>query len=108
MVESVVTREIFDDYLSGMTMDDIAADLNNSYRFTRKRNRWNKFNLRNILHNPVYAGYMRWEDLLIRHDAGNIVSIDEFNEVQRMMASKVRDPNKRNPVFLEMKEPTEA
>lgn len=99
--ESTVARKIFDCYLSGMTMDDIAADLNNSLTFTRNRNRWNKFNLRNILHNPVYAGYMRWEDILIKHDAKTVVSVDEFNRVQELMASKVRDPNKRNPVLIQ-------
>lgn len=99
--ESVIVRGIFDSYLSGKTLDDIAVGLNNSYSFTRKRNRWNKFNLRNILHNPIYAGYMRWEDVLIKHTAERIVTVSEFNEVQRMMAAKVRDPNKRNPMYLD-------
>ncbi len=100
--ESIVAKRIFSDYLSGMTMDDIAANLNNSLTLTRRRNKWNKFNLRNILHNPVYAGYMRWEDILIKHDADAVVTVDEFNTVQNLMASKVRDPNKRNPELIDI------
>lgn len=98
--ESAIVRGIFDSYLSGSTLDDIAADLNNSYTYTRKRNSWNKFNLRNILHNPVYAGYSRWDDILMEHNAGCVVSVEEYNEAQLLMASKVRDPKKRNPVLL--------
>ena len=77
-------------------MDAICFDLNRSGDLTRKGNAWNKFNLRNILHNPVYAGYMRWEELLIKHDAETVLSPEEFNNIQELMASKVRDPSKRN------------
>lgn len=91
-----VVRKIFNDYMSGMTMDAICFDLNRSGDLTRKGNAWNKFSLRNILHNPVYAGYMRWEELLIKHDAETVLSPEEFNNIQELMASKVRDPSKRN------------
>ena len=92
-------RDIFSMYLSGMPLTDIAYNLNRGCRLTRKGNPWNKYNLRNVLHNPVYAGYMRWEDVLIHPDAGNAVSPEDYNAVQELMASKVRDPSKRT-VFL--------
>lgn len=95
-----VVREIFSRYHSGSTMDSICYDLNRECNLTRKGNPWNKFNLRNILHNPVYAGYMRWEELLIKHDAETPVDPERFNEIQLMMASRVRDPAKRNPVLV--------
>ena len=43
---------------------------------------------------------MRWEELLIKHDADTVLSPERFNDVQEMMASKVRDPSKRNPKLL--------
>lgn len=92
--------EIFSMYSSGMTMNDIAYRLNHSGTFTRKDNLWNKYNLRNILHNPIYAGFMRWDDVLQRHDARTAVTVREFNDIQLLMASKVRDPAKRNPKLL--------
>ena len=95
----VVTR-IFSDYMAGASMDSICYSLNSEGLLTRRGNPWNKYNLRNILHNPVYAGYMRWEDLYIRHDAETALSTHDFNAVQELMASKVRDPSKRNPKLI--------
>ena len=93
--ELTVVTDIFRSYLSGDTMDSICYSLNSSGTLTRRGNPWNKYNLRNVLHNPVYAGYMRWEELLIPHHAERAVTPEEFNEVQEKMASKVRDPSKR-------------
>ena len=86
---------IFRAYADGETMDSICYSLNREGTLTRRGNPWNKYNLRNILHNPVYAGYMRWEDILIRHSADTAVTPEDFNRVQELMASKVRDPAKR-------------
>ncbi|MBR7153196.1 MAG: recombinase family protein [Candidatus Methanomethylophilaceae archaeon] len=94
--EIEVVTDIFSSYSEGEAMDAICYSLNRDRRLTRKGNPWNKYNLRNILHNPVYAGYMRWEDLLIRHDADIVLTPREFNAVQERMCSKVRDPAKRN------------
>lgn len=94
--ELPVVVDIFQSYLSGETMDSICYSLNSRGTLTRRGNPWNKYNLRNILHNPVYAGFMRWEELLIPHKASRAISPEEFNQVQEIMASKVRDPSKRS------------
>ena len=98
--EFELVQDIFSMYLSGMAITDIAYNLNREGRLTRKGNPWNKYNLGTVLHNPVYAGYMRWEDTRQRHNAQPVVSIEEFNQVQMMFASKIRDPAKRNPELL--------
>lgn len=95
-----IVRDIFTMYLEGMTLDEIAYHLNCRSTLTRKGNPWNKFNLRHILHNPVYAGYTRWEDVRQKHNAKAVVSVDEFNTVQLIFAEKVRDPKKRHPELL--------
>ena len=94
--ELPVVVDIFQSYLSGETMDSICYSLNSRGTLTRRGNPWNKYNLRNILHNPVYAGFMRWEELLIPHKASRAISPEEFNQFQEIMASKVRDPSKRS------------
>ena len=98
--EFPVACSIFSMYSSGMTIDQICYQLNRDATLTRRGNPWNKYNLRNILHNPVYAGYMRWEELLIKHDAKIVLTPEEYNDIQLKMASKVRDPRKRNPILL--------
>ncbi len=100
MDEQVVVSLIFQMYSAGETIDSICYSLNRQGLLTRKENPWNKYNLRNILHNPVYAGYMRWEDLLIKHDATPVVTPEEFNGIQEKMARKVRDPSKRNVNYV--------
>ncbi len=98
--EQSIVRSMFDQYRSGESMDSICYSLNREGSLTRKGNPWNKYNLRNILHNPVYAGYMRWEDILIKHNASIVVSPEEFNDIQDRMAAKVRDPKKRNVCYV--------
>lgn len=98
--EQEVVSMIFELYSMGETMDSICYSLNRNDQLTRKGNPWNKYNLRNILHNPVYAGYMRWEDVLIKHDATPVISPEDFNSIQERMAKKVRDPAKRSITYV--------
>jgi Site-specific recombinases, DNA invertase Pin homologs len=100
--ELSIVKGIFGSYLEGQTMDRIAYDLNRSGVLTRRENPWNVYNLRNIMHNPVYAGYMRWDDVLVKHFAQTAVSVLEFNSVQELMASRVKDPKKKKiNIFLD-------
>ncbi len=102
--EQIVVKKIFRSYLDNSTLDEIASELNSSFIRTRNGNQWNKYNLRNILHNPVYAGYMHWEEHLIGHHAVRPVSVDEYNQVQRLMASKTRGAKKNLPILLDVEE----
>jgi len=94
--EISAVREIFKEYLNGATMDSIAYDLNRNGQLTRRGNPWNVYNLRNILHNPIYTGYMRWDNLYIKHFAQTAVSPFEYNRVQELISVKTKDPKKRN------------
>ena len=98
--EADTVVEIYDLYLSGMGMDDIAYRLNSMGVLTRKGNPWNKYNLRTILHNPTYAGYLHWEENLWKGDHEPIISPEEFNRVQSVMGSKIKNPKQRNIVQL--------
>ena len=98
--ELYIVSEIFTSYLNGDTVDMIAYRLNNSDRLTRKGNLWNKYNLRTVLHNPVYAGYIRWDGTLQGHDADTAVSAEDFNRVQMMMASSTRGPKRTDPQLV--------
>lgn len=91
---------IFESYLEGGTMDSVAYDLNRNGVHTKNGNLWNVYNLRNILHNPIYAGFMRWDGVLVRHFSGTAVSPCDYNSVQRMMADRVKDPKKRSVILI--------
>jgi DNA invertase Pin-like site-specific DNA recombinase len=92
--ELTIVREIFKEYLDRSTMDGIAYKLNRAGETTKRGNPWNIHNLRNILHNPIYAGYMRWDNVLVKHFAQTAVSVDEYNCVQDIFSSRIRDPKK--------------
>jgi DNA invertase Pin-like site-specific DNA recombinase len=94
--ELAIVREIFRSYLDKATMDSIAYTLNRKGLLTKRDNPWNVYNIRNILHNPIYAGYMRWDDVLVKHFAQTAVSPGDFNRTQDLISSKIRDPLKRN------------
>ena len=98
--EQTVVSLIFDLYSNDETMDSICYSLNRQGLLTRKGNPWNKYNLRNILHNPVYAGYMRWDGILIKHDATPVIPPERFNGIQEKMARNVRDPAKRKVEYV--------
>ena len=98
--EAPVVREIFSSYLSGATMDEIAYRLNRSGSLTRRGNPWNKFNLRTILHNTVYAGYLHWEDIVWKGDFDPIIDTGTFDRAQEMMAARIRNPKHRHCISL--------
>jgi DNA invertase Pin-like site-specific DNA recombinase len=94
--ELEVVRGIFMDYLDGSSMDSIAYRLNMNGLPTRRGNPWSKFNIRNVLHNPIYAGYMRWDGVPVKHFAQSAISAAEYNNVQDIISIKTRDPKKKN------------
>jgi len=98
--EAEVVREMFSSYLSGMSMNDIARSLNERGIFTRRGARWTLYSVRQILHNPAYAGYRRWDGYLVRSGHAYIIDIDSYNAVQQLAASKTRDPRKRRKRVL--------
>ncbi len=92
-LETVV--RIYDDYLKGNSLAHMAEDLNRDGIRTKRGTRWSKDSLSTILHNPIYAGYLRWDGTLRRHYATAPVNVLRFNEVQRLAASRARHPGQR-------------
>jgi site-specific DNA recombinase len=88
--EQEVVGAIFRLCIGGDPVDTIAYKLNRDGTLTRRGNPWNKYNIRNILHNPVYAGYMRWDGILLPHMADSPVSPEDYNHVQDMLRARTR------------------
>jgi DNA invertase Pin-like site-specific DNA recombinase len=98
--EAQIVQEIFDQYCSGESMASIAASLNSRSIFTRRGGYWTLYSIRQILHNPAYAGFRRWDGYLKPSSHASIIDIAMFNTVQELAARRTRDPQKRKAKVL--------
>ncbi len=95
--EAAVVREIFSMSLDGKTMEDIARVLNARHRGTKSGRDWAPIKVYRILHNPLYAGYLKWDGVLRKAEHEGLVSIGTFNEVQETVRSRSLVSNARSP-----------
>lgn len=99
--EANMVRWMFNSYLEGLSLSELSYALNNRKDSqTRAGNPWTVHNVRTILHNPVYVGLLRWQDIIMRSDHTPIVPLDVFNQVQEKMASRVRNHSQRNYIQI--------
>jgi len=100
--EAEVVREMFDLCLEGRTLEETAADLNANGRRTKRDTAWTPIKVYRILHNPVYAGFLRWDGIVRRGDHDPVVPIETFNEAQERLRSRALLSNAHAPpVILE-------
>lgn len=102
--EAAVVRQMFEMYASGAGLRSIALTLNDSGRHTRQGYPWLHTRIRQILTNPIYAGYMVWnrterkgkkqyrrprkEWVLVEGEHEAIISKELFQQVQNKMENK--------------------
>lgn len=98
--EIVVVRGIFQRYLYGEKMWDIARLLNDGGTTTRRGNRWSIWSISRVLHNPIYAGYVRWDGFLIPSGHEAAVNIGEFNRTQDLITGRIK--NRKHAVALNL------
>jgi len=89
--EADIVREIFRRYSDHESLEDVRRHLNHRGVTTRSGKQWSKRVLAHILHNPVYVGALRWDDITVRDDHPAIVEMDVFEEVQRVSASRIKN-----------------
>ncbi len=93
--ESQAVAAMFHSYLAGDTLSTIAWRLNQQGIQTKRGSRWTVWSVRKILHNPTYAGFLRWDGRFVKTDHEAIVPVELFNQVQSLLASKTKDRRKR-------------
>ena len=99
--EAPYVREIFERSLAGEAAARIADTLNERGVRSRRGGRWNHLRVLYILHNPIYAGYLRWDGFLRPADHASIVSPEVYDRVQVALKSRIRNPRlDRDPVLL--------
>lgn len=92
--DAKIVKKIYDMYLDGHSLKEIENWLNQNKIKTKKNGKWNKKTVARILSNPVYCGYIEWEDILFKGEHDAIISIEEFNEVQKLKFQKAKRKGK--------------
>ncbi len=90
--EAKIVHDIFMQYMNNKSLVEIARSLNQHGLTTRRGNTWSVWNIRYILHNPIYAGYLRWDGIINKWSNEPIVTPDIYNKVQLIFDSKRRKP----------------
>jgi len=91
--EAAVVREIFITYLVGASLQEIVIGLNSRNIPAKKGGAWTKEAASNVLKNPLYCGYVRWDGILRKGQHLPVITVDQFNSTQieiRMRARKER------------------
>lgn len=93
--ESLIIKEIYNLYVSGIGMWKIARELNERKIYTRNGTPWGYSSINYILNNPVYIGKTRYNYRVNQENyfevegiVPAIISEEEFNLVQKIMNSR--------------------
>ncbi|NLL95296.1 MAG: recombinase family protein [Thermoplasmatales archaeon] len=79
--EMYTVRAIYSLYSKGRSMGDIADCLNEAKIPAKKGGKWNKQSINNILRNPIYAGYVRWDGVIRQGDHCAIIEPETFEKI---------------------------
>jgi len=100
--EAEAVRLMFSQYLERRSTTDIAEELDRKEFPTKRNGCWSARTVGKILKNPVYCGFLEWEDIVFKGEHEAIIKVYDFNEVQISLHKNTRNPNlKREPRLLE-------
>lgn len=86
--ESIIVKNIFDMYRNKLSMKKIAEILNQKEIPTKLNKIWGSQTISLILKNPVYCGFLHWEDYLNPGEHIPIIDKNTFNEAQKNIKNK--------------------
>ncbi len=89
--EAAVIPLIFRSYIDGLSLDEIAAMLNERQVPSKKGLRWSKQAVSRVLRNPIYCGYLSWDGRLVRLPHEALVTEGAYNLVQELMEERRRN-----------------
>ncbi|MCL1983999.1 MAG: recombinase family protein [Methanomassiliicoccaceae archaeon] len=79
--EALTVRTMYKLYVKGMSMEDISRTLNDASIPAKKGGKWNKQSVHGILHNPLYAGFIKWDGIIRKGDHSAIIDPLLFHKV---------------------------
>ncbi len=95
--EAAIVREIFERAKAGETMEHIAHSLSAEGTLTKRKREWSAVQVHRVLHNPVYAGHLRWDQFERKAEHEPIVSVELFNSVQKIIRARAPFATARSP-----------
>jgi site-specific DNA recombinase len=98
--EANITKDIFQRYLDGMSLREIADALNDLAVPSKKGKEWSKQVISKMLKNPLYCGFVRWDGILRQGEHDPIVSREIFNRVQIRMRRGIRNRDRLGELTL--------
>ncbi len=82
--EAEQIKRIYQMYKEGNSLKKIADQLNQENIPTKQQKTWGKQTVAIILKNPLYCGYLHWEEYLNPGTHAKIIDPETFNEVQEL------------------------
>ena len=80
-----IVKKIFEDYAAGVSMNDIATDINKAGFRTIRGKEFTEKSLWHILHNRTYLGEYKFGDIVIPNGMPALISEELFSYVQELM-----------------------
>jgi len=97
--EIAIIKEAFRRYAQGEKMWEMARLFNTSGVTTRRGKPWTIWSVSHMLHNPIYAGYVRWDGYMIQGDHQVAISREEFNQAQEIAFNRTKRRKKKTAPF---------
>ncbi len=86
--EAEVVKDIYLLYRRGMSMQKISDKLNSSNIAAKKGGKWNRQSVCKILHNPLYAGYLKWDDFIRPGEHDPIIDCADFEFINGAISAE--------------------
>jgi len=86
--ESVVVKNIFQLYLDGKSMGEVAKRLKKGGIPTKRGGKWDKRTVSKILKNPLYTGCILWDGVVRKAPHEGLVDEGVFEAVQQIIARR--------------------
>ncbi len=98
--EANIIKDIFGMYRNKLSMKKIAENLNKNSIPTKLNKTWRSQTISLILKNPVYCGFLHWENYLNPSEHTPIIDKNTFNEVQIIMQKKNNKSKNNSKIFI--------
>jgi DNA invertase Pin-like site-specific DNA recombinase len=92
--EAAIVKQVYSWYLSGKSIGGITKILNEAKVPTKKGKLWAKKTISTILKNPLYCGFLHWEEYVNKSDHDPIMAMQDFDKVQHLFSTHGGHPAK--------------